>query len=112
MLFPRLVVPFTQSTSIDLSLEAEGIDEDGAPIQGEEWSGNCNWQDHSKTVWGKDRATTEVLASVYIDGDPFPEMSHIVGGTAWAFGEEREIVSGSKARNPDGTVNYTRLDLR
>ena len=105
-------MPFTQSTSVELYIEAEGIDEDGAPLEGGEWSGQANWQDHSKNVWGSDKVATEVLASVYIDGDPFPDFANIVGGWALAFGEEREIVSGSKARNPDGTVNYTRLDLR
>lgn len=113
MRWPKLVVPFTQSTPVSVVINADGIDEDGAPVEGVSWYGNCNWQDHVAEVFAKEKAETEVHAILYIDGDPFPTMNVIAGGdVTTAYGEERSIVSGMKARNPDGTVNYTRLDLK
>lgn len=112
MLFPRLVRQFTQSTPVSVTIDADGIDEDGAPIEGARWSGNANWQDHVAEVFDKERAETEVRAVLYIDGDPFSELAIIAGGTVTAFGDERSIIAGMKARNPDGSVNYTRLELR
>lgn len=112
MRWPRLVMDFTQSTPAEAVIELEGFDRDGAPIEGASWSGLVNWQDQSKRVYNRDRVEVEVTASLYIDGDIAPEVANITGGTVEAFGEEREIVHGTKGRNPDGTVNYTRLELR
>lgn len=112
MLYPRLVRTFTQSTPISCTIDADGIDEDGAPIEGVSWSGKANLQDNTREVYASGKAETEVLATLYIDGDPFPEMAHISGGEVELFGEQRTIVQGSKNRNPDSTVNFVRLDLR
>lgn len=112
MKWPSLVLPWTQSTGVQASIEAEGIDEDGAPAVAAAWSGKCNWQDVSSRRYTTDRVEVDVAAVLYIHGDPFPALSHITGGKVTAWGDTREILRGSKARNPDGTVNYTRLDLR
>jgi hypothetical protein len=112
MKWPSLVLPWTQSTAISASIDAEGIDEDGAPITAGEWTGECNWQDVSSRRYTTDKLSVDVAASLYITGDPLPSIAHITGGTVTIDGDVREILKGTKARNPDGTVNYTRLDLR
>ena len=112
MLYPSLVKSFVESTPVSISVDADGIDEDGAPIEGVSWSGSANYQDHVEEKYGTDKAETEVKGVLYMDGDPFSEMSIIAGGTVTVFGEQRDIVLGMKARNLDGTVNYTRLDIR
>lgn len=112
MRWPSLVAPFARSTAVECVVDADGIDEDGAPIEGARWSGKANWQDHVAEVFGRESAETEVKARLYMDGDPFPGLNVIAGGKVQAFGEERSIVAGCKARNPDGTVNHVRLDLK
>ena len=112
MRWPKLVKKFTQSTPIEVSIEAEGVDEDGAPITAAQGSIMVNWQDKSRRVYGKDKMEVDVTASIYIDGDPFPSVAVITGGEVTAFGESRTIVQGEKGRNPDGTVNFTHLELR
>ena len=112
MRWPSLVKGFTQSMPLKVSVDAVGIDEDGAPITGASWSGKANWQDHPARSYTGRTVQDDVRASVYIDGDPFPRLFVIAGGSVRVGSEEREIVQGMKARNPDSTVNYTRLDLR
>lgn len=112
MRWPKLVRGWAQGVPVSVTVDAEGIDEDGAPVEGASWSGECNWQDVAGTVYTRDRVEVEVGARLYIDGDPFPSVPFIEGGTVTVSGEEREIAKGSKARNPDGTVNHVRLDLR
>ena len=112
MRFPSLVVPFARSMAVDVTVDADGIDEDGAPIEGAHWSGKGNYQDKVLEVYDGKRVETDVKAVVYLHQDPFPELSIIAGGSVSVLGETREIKAGSKARNVDGTVNYTRLDLK
>ena len=112
MRWPKLVLPFTQSMPVEVVIELDGIDEDGAPIEGLRWEGPCNWQDSTEEKFDRAKSETQIRARLYFDGDPFESLSVIAGGTVAVMGEERSIVQGMKARNPDATVNYTRLDLR
>ena len=72
----------------------------------------CNYQDAATVKHTADKRTLEIAGTVYIDGDILPGAAVISSGRVVIFGERREIVSGTKARNLDGSVNYTRLDVR
>lgn len=71
----------------------------------------CNYQDSAKVAYMKDRQIPGVTGSLFFDGDILPGYAVISTGHVEIFGERREIDRGSKARNPDGSVNYTRLDV-
>jgi len=53
----------------------------------------------------------EITGSALFPGDICPELPVISGGTAAVFGADRRVLEGRKARNPDGTVNYTEVLL-
>jgi hypothetical protein len=53
----------------------------------------------------------QLSGTALFPGDIAPELDTIGAGTVTVFGETRRIFRGTKARNPDGTVNYCRLDL-
>lgn len=53
----------------------------------------------------------EITGSALFPGDICPELPAISGGSAVIFGAQRRILEGRKARNPDGTVNYTEVLL-
>ena len=112
MKWPKLVRSFTQSTEISVVIELEGIDEDGAPVEGVSFSGLCNYQDTAKRVYTSEKTYTDITGTCYFDGDIAEDLAVISSGTVTIHGTDREVVQGMKARNPDGTVNYTRLDLR
>ena len=112
MIYPKLVRSFTESTAISVKVIAEGLDEDGAPITAATYSGSCNYQDVAKRVVTSDKVEVELTGVAYFDGDIMSDLAVISGGKVTVNGETRTIVQGMKARNPDGTVNYTRLDLK
>lgn len=111
MKYPCLVLKSVCKTQINLTLYKEGISEDGEPMTAIEYSGFCNYQDSAKTVLTSEKKLVQISAQAYFIGDIAPELAVISGGEAVIFGEKRRILQGTKARNPDGTVNYTRVDM-
>lgn len=111
MKFPCLVLERLCKTPIDVFLYDEGITEDGEPIT-YDGSFKCNYQDSAKTILTDEKKLVQITGRAFFVGDIFPDVPTLSGGEVVIFGEKRMIESGMKARNPDGTVNYTRLDLR
>lgn len=111
MKYPSLVQKKHCKTPIKVIIEQEGISEDGEPLKAYELDLLCNYQDKAKTVLTAEKKLVEVTGSALFCGDIAPDLPVISGGKAIVFGVERKIATGQKARNPDGTVNYTRLEL-
>lgn len=109
MRYPKLVR--NARTPCEVTISTEDIDEDGAPVLGASFSGLCNFQSVAKTIRKPDATLVSINGIVLIDGDIAPNLAEIASGYVAVFGLRRSIVSGSKCRNPDGTVNYTRLEL-
>ena len=88
MKWPELVPPAVCRVPIAVTL-TNGNDEDGAP---------------------RVAVVVETMASALFSGDIAPELVHLTG---WAdvLGARLTIHAADRARNPDGTVNYTRLEL-
>ena len=99
-------------TPIRLVIAQEGLDEDGAPIQALVCEGKCNWQDGGKTVLTPEQKYVRITGRAYFNGDIAPDLPNITGGYAEVFGMRRPIAEGFKARNPDGTVNYTEVRFK
>jgi len=53
----------------------------------------------------------QVSAVLLFDGDIAPDTPTLSAGFVVLDGVKRNIVQGIKHRNPDGTVNYTELDV-
>lgn len=111
MKYPSLVPKALCKTPIRVVLHREGIDEDGAPMTALTADACCNWQDSAKIIRTDETHTVQLSGVALFPGDLCPELAAIASGTVAVFGESRTIFRGSKARNPDGTVNYTRLEL-
>lgn len=110
--WPQLILPQFCKTVLSLHIESEDIGEDGAPLFIIDWDGTCNYQDRAKKIYTSDKMLVEVTGTCLIPGDIAPELAVITSGKAVVYGEERVIMQGTKARNPDGTVNYTQLELK
>ena len=111
MRYPSLIRKEMCRTEITVSVDQEGTGNYGVPLDPVVWTGMCNYQESAKTVLTETKKLVQVTGSVLIPGDIIPDMPTLSGGTAHILGHDRRIVLGVKARNPDGTVNYTRLEL-
>ena len=107
--YPSLVPARACKSDTHIVLIQEGLTEDGGPIPAFEADLKCNYQDTAKTVWTKDNKQVQLTGIAMFTGDICPKLPTISGGTAIIFGVERTIFQGTKARNPDGSVNYSEL---
>lgn len=110
MAFPKLVR--NPKTSVQVVITAEEPNEFGEKEVLLNKSFLCNYQDSATAKHTADKRATEIAGTIYIDGDILPTASVIASGTVVIFGEQRQIAKGTKARNLDGSVNYTRLDVK
>lgn len=111
MRYPSLVPARLCKTEISLAFEQEGISKYGEPLEPVTYTGTCNYQDKGKVIVTDDKRTVLVAGCALFPGDICPSLPVISGGKATVFGVERRIIEGRKARNPDGTVNYTEVIL-
>lgn len=111
MKYPCLVLSQFCNTEIELELEQEGINEYGEPLEIVEYSGKCNYQDKARTVLTAEKKLVEITGTALFPGDICPELPVISGGSAVVYGVKRRVLQGKKARNPDGSVNYTEVLL-
>lgn len=111
MRYPCLVPLKYCKTQIHVSIDQEGISEDGEPLKAFEADLLCNYQDNAKTVLTAEKKLVQLSGTAMFPGDIAPDLPTLSGGTVIIYGVERRIFQGMKARNPDGTVNYTRLDV-
>lgn len=112
MRYPCLVPGKLCSTEIALELAQEGLNQYGDPLEPVRYAGICNYQDCAKTVLTAEKKLIEITGKALFPGDICPSLPVISGGSAVIFGVKRRIQKGTKARNPDGTVNYTEVLLR
>lgn len=111
MRFPCLVLKSVCKTPITVTVYRDGISEDGEPLEALKITALCNYQDKAKTVITADKQLVQLSAQAYFVSDIAPDSPDISNGEVIVNGVKRRIYQGEKARNPDGTVNYTRLDL-
>ncbi|MGI5906515.1 MAG: hypothetical protein ACOX85_09720 [Candidatus Pararuminococcus gallinarum] len=111
MKYPCLVPKRLCKTNISLTFEREGLNEYGEPLPTVNYTGKCNYQDKARTILTAEKKLVEITGSALFPEDICPELSVISGGTAIIFDTDRRVLEGRKARNPDGTVNYTEVLL-
>lgn len=113
MKYPKLVRKEHCKTPVDVVIYQEGISEDGEPMVASEFQGlHCNYQDKAHTVLTADRKLVQLSGKAYFHEDFCPDISTISGGKITVFGEVRNIHSGRKNRNPDGTVNNVEIEVQ
>lgn len=111
MKYPCLVPKRLCKTDICVYLESEKINNLGEPEQTLTLHLKCNYQDTAKTILTAEKKLIQVSGTALFPGDIAPAWPTLSGGTVTIFGQTRRIIQGMKARNPDGTVNYCRLEV-
>lgn len=111
MIYPKLVREKDCKTDIHIVLYGEGTTKDGEPIIALDTNLKCNYQDKAKRILTAEKVIIQLTAKAYFVGDIAPDLAVISSGQVTVFGETRSIYQGTKARNPDGTVNFTELEI-
>ena len=112
MKYPCLIPRKLCKIPVRFRFDQEGLSEYGDPLATFTYSGTCNYQDKAKTVLTAEKKLVEITGSALLPGDICPRMPVISGGEATIFGVKRQVIEARKARNPDGTVNYTEVLLK
>lgn len=108
-MWPRLVPDRVCKTPCRVVL-TNGIGEDSAPLIVADLTLKCNWQDKPRQILNAERQLIQLAGTALFNGDIAPELD-ILAGEVEIYGKIWTIYQGGKCRNPDGTVNYTRLEL-
>ena len=108
-MWPSLVPPGVCKTPCTVVLTT-GEGEDCTPIVAATLELKCNWQDHPKQVLDANRRLIQLGGVALFTGDIAPTVD-VLAGTVEIFGAKWTIHKGTKCRNADGTVNYTKLEL-
>lgn len=135
MKYPQLV-PKRLCNSVANVTFTGAITVTGEPETIFSYQGRCNLSRKTKQVLTADKRLITIEAVALFNGDIAPYLNELKGSfavkevfavdcednrnietedgetlTFEAYGKEYNIFRASKERNPDGTVNYTRLEL-
>jgi hypothetical protein len=108
-MWPLLVPPGVCNTPCKVILTA-GEGEDCTPVVVAALELKCNWQDNPRQVLDAERRLIQLGGVALFTGDIAPGVD-VLTGTVEIYGTKWSIHRGTKCRNPDGSVNYTKLEL-
>lgn len=109
MPWPDLIKPWACKVPITITL-TDGIGEDGAPKVVATIETLCSYNGKGGWAVDENRQAVRYTGAALLPGNIAPQLAHLTG---WAelLGKRLVIHSAERARNPDGSVNYTRLEL-
>ena len=98
-------------TDVRIVLYAPELDENGAPIIVYDAEHKCIWSVKRRRTVDAEKRIIDLEGSVIVDGDVAPEAENAADGYAVVYGEKLKIYKVKRARNPDGSVHHTTMEL-
>ena len=111
MAFPCLVDKKFCRTDIMVTIDGTELNKDGDIEPYVIIITKCNLQMGARVSMEKDKEKIELAGVALFAGDICPSVPVIASGTVKIKDAEYSINKGTKNLNPDGTVNYTTLEL-
>lgn len=112
MKYPNIPKAFLK-TEVELTITSDKTGTNGEAFQILHGKYKCNYQSvniHNSSDFERSRG---VSAVILINGNIFKsDKNEGCGGVALVYGDKHQIVEISLVRNPDGTVNHTRITTR
>lgn len=102
---------FLAVTPYKVTVEGEGISEEGEPIEALSREGKCIYTEKVKRIIDPEGKQITLNGWVLIKGDIAPEQAIIASGTCEVNNKKLNIYAGYRIYNPDGSVNHTKLEL-
>ena len=100
------------NTDCKIIFNSEGISEDGEPINEVEITGKCIFSEHSKRVIDSTGKEIILTGKCILKGDIAPSLKNVSDGEITINNRKYEIFSGSRPKNPNGSVYSTNLELK
>lgn len=97
-------------TNVRIVLYASELDENGAPVAVHDAEHQCIWSDKRRRTVDAEKRIIELEGSIIVDGDVAPSVK-TADGYAVIYGEKLKIYKVKRARNPDGSVHHTTMEL-
>ena len=110
MKYPALVPDRVCTTPVTV-YRTDGLNRDGSPKRTVVFKGKCFYSEKTKQKLTAEKQLITLSGEALFNGDIAPDTDVITGDVELLSGIRRKIYSSEKAKNPDGTVNYTRLEL-
>jgi hypothetical protein len=110
MKYPQLVPDRVCTTPVTVS-RTGGLNRDGSPKKTVVFSGKCFYSEKTKQKLTAEKQLITLSGEALFNGDIAPDSDIVTGSVDISSEIHREIYACEKAKNPDGTVNYTRLEL-
>lgn len=111
MVFPCLVDKRFCNTPVIVTIESDELNEDGELEAAFTADTKCNLQMGARVSMTKEKEKIELSGIALFVGDLCPSIHVIASGSVIVNGQKYSINKGTKNYNPDGTVNYTTLEL-
>ena len=108
MKYPKLV-PERVCTTPCTVYRTDGLNRDGSKKRTVIFEGKCFHSEKARQKLSAEKQLITLSGEALFNGD-IASDSPIADG-AVEIGREYKIYGSEKAKNPDGTVNYTRLEL-
>ena len=90
----------------------EGLTEEGEPKKVLEKKGLCIFSEKAKRIIDSEGKQVKLLGKVIIKGDVAPSLKNLSDGVITINGCSYEIHTGSRPRNPNGTIHHTSLEIK
>lgn len=110
MKYPALVPDRMCTTPVTVYRE-DGLNRDGSPKRTVVFEGKCFYSEKTKYKITADKQIITLSGEALFNGDIAPDTDVIAGEVEVLSEIKRRIHASQKAKNPDGTVNYTRIEL-
>lgn len=111
MKFPCLIDKRFCKTPITVSIDTNELSEDGELQEALKIETTCNLQMGARVSMTKDKEKIELSGIALFVGDICPTIHIIASGNVEIDNNTYSINKGTKNYNPDGTVNFTTLEL-
>ena len=98
-------------TPCTVSLNSNGISEDGEPIEETTWTGNCIFSEKAKRIIDAEGKKITLLGKVIVKGDIAPTLKNVSDGQITINGVSYEIHAGYRPRNPNGSIHHTQFEV-
>lgn len=105
LLYPRHLD--TTDVKIDVT---DGMNVDGTPKVILTYAGKCRFNESHKLIRDVDGKLIMLEGRIYIGEDIAPNIN-VIEGNVEINGVKYQIYKASRPRNPDGSVNHTKLEL-